>query len=479
MTAPSSPNHRPDIANAAHSEQQGFAYDDANTPEYDPNYVPEREFVLMPLFRRIGETLGIRRRSEAEAHYAPEPVTPRAHAAAETEHLSPAPGQFAEEHAVGDQSEAMRADAEVPAEPESDVLGIGQRAMPELAAGEQPEPVTATLQQAEQEPVMLAREMQVEPEPLHQRQMESERTGLARGMEESFATPTMAAAEDRAEPSVVPKIQPAVTRVARPQPASTRSALTQDDIRQLAGQIGEAARDAATKISAAISQAAEWLETKEEEILRRADMPAERRTAGGSRAPLGALSESDTAVPALQREVAWREQQTDTKSEEFLQSHATPVPRKKEARSAERRLQVVPKPKRPALWKRINWAQEFTPKRVAILGGLAMAMLMIVGISLARRPASSVLPQETHTIQPGGVTLSTHPRTGTVTAPAPPQAQGRSNPAPQRQSVTPVRSSRSAAYDDGPDVVTHYHNKQKPSPVHQSTVAGVKHYSDM
>lgn len=424
MTAPSSPNHHPD---------------DANTPEYDPNYVPEREFVLMPLFRRIGEALGIRRRSEPEEHYAPGAVTPHVHAAAEPEHLSAAPEQFAEEHAVADRSTAMRADAEVPAEPEFDVLGIDQEAMVELAASEQPEPVVRSVQEPEPEPVMTAPEVQVEPEALamHQEQIESVATVFARDAEEPFAASTMAAAEDRAEPSAVPKIQPPVARVARPQPASARSALTQDDIRQLAGQIGEAARDAATKISAAISQAAEWLQSKEDEILRRADMPLESKTP------------------------------------------ATPVPRRKEARPAERRLQVVLKPKRPALWKRIDWAQEFTPGRVALLGGLAMAMLMIVGISLARRPASSILPQETHTIQPGGVTLSTHPRTGTVTAPAPPQAQGRSNPAPQRQSVTPVRSSRRAAYDEAPDVVTHYYNKQKPSPVHQSTVAGVKHYSDM
>src|SRR5690349_10215536 len=58
-------------------EPQGFVYDNPNPLPVEPEstYVPEREFVLMPLFRRIGEMLGIRRREEPEYIYeaAPEP----------------------------------------------------------------------------------------------------------------------------------------------------------------------------------------------------------------------------------------------------------------------------------------------------------------------------------------------------------------------------------------------------------------------
>jgi hypothetical protein len=39
---------------------------------------------------------------------------------------------------------------------------------------------------------------------------------------------------------------------------------------------------------------------------------------------------------------------------------------------------------------------------------------------------------------------------------------------------------RAAESDDNdPEVVTHYYSNKKPSPVKQTTVAGVRHYSDM
>ena len=46
---------------------------DPDLSESDCPEVPEREFVLMPLFRRIGELLGIRREEETEYLYEPEP----------------------------------------------------------------------------------------------------------------------------------------------------------------------------------------------------------------------------------------------------------------------------------------------------------------------------------------------------------------------------------------------------------------------
>jgi hypothetical protein len=208
------------------------------------------------------------------------------------------------------------------------------------------------------------------------------------------------------------------------------------------------------------------LRAREEETLRRAELALESKRADASRAHLtGAPKWESDQAPASQPEAGWRER------------GETLVARAKEARPAER-WPVALKPRRPALRKRIDWAQEFTPKRVAVLGGVAMAMLMVVGISLARRPASSVLPQQqTHVIQPRGVTLTTHPRT---TAPSTTPAVQQAKPAPQRQAVAPAHSSKRAAYNNNyPDVVTHYYSKQKPSPAHQSTVAGVKHYSDM
>ena len=110
-----------------------------------------------------------------------------------------------------------------------------------------------------------------------------------------------------------------------------------------------------------------------------------------------------------------------------------------------------------------------------------MAVLMVVGISLARRPASSVLPppQQTRALEPGGVTLTTHPAATTAKAPA---QQMHRAAAPSHPSPAPAQRSahRAVTDNEGPDVVTHYYNaRQKPSPVKQTTVAGVRHYSDM
>jgi FtsZ-interacting cell division protein ZipA len=136
------------------------------------------------------------------------------------------------------------------------------------------------------------------------------------------------------------------------------------------------------------------------------------------------------------------------------------------------------KQKLPPLWSRVDLAKQFTPQRVAVLGAVAMAVLMVLGISVARRPAASMLPQQpqVRSIQPGGVTLTTHQHRsapvgvrrvqGRTAAPAP----GASRPVPRQQSA--------ASYSE-PDVVTHYYQKEKPSPVHQATVAGVRHFSDM
>src|SRR5215468_7607613 len=71
MTASINPDdHSYTPKNADPREPQGFVYDDPNAPPTEPeSYVPEREFVLAPLFRRIGELLGIGRREEREYTY--------------------------------------------------------------------------------------------------------------------------------------------------------------------------------------------------------------------------------------------------------------------------------------------------------------------------------------------------------------------------------------------------------------------------
>src|SRR5690349_20119312 len=104
-----------------------------------------------------------------------------------------------------------------------------------------------------------------------------------------------------------------------------------------------------------------------------------------------------------------------------------------------------------------------------------MAMLLVAGVTLARRPASEVLPPQPRPVQPSGVTLSTHPASPAAKSPT---LQPHRSASPARQAAAAPRAKRAAAYDDEPDVVTHYY-RSKPSPSKQATVAGVKHYSDM
>jgi len=455
------PNYSSETSNSP-QEQQHFIYDGPNTePEYDPDYVPEREFVLMPLFRRIGEMLGIRRHGEGEEQpYAPELVG-RQTSVARPKQLS-TPSARVDERGLAS-SAVMHTEVESPTALDSDVLGIEDELVPEPTASKQPEPVmSAEVQEPEWERVMTAPELQGEPQPTTVRHKQIDFESATAHMAEEALVAPMASGEER----TVPPVELVATSKTRPQASPARPVLTQEDIAQLVAPITEAAREAATKISDAISQAAEWLHAKEEETLHRAELALESKRTGASQESLTDAPkwETDQALP-VQREVA------------LLETGGMAVAREEESRQGERKP-VALKPRRPALWKRIDWAQEFTPKRVAVLGGVAMAMLIIAGVSLARRPASSVLPQETHAIQPGGVTLTTHSRATTLPAIVPDARQA--NPAPRRQAVAPAHSSKRAAHNnDDPDVVTHYYSKQKPSPAHQSTVAGVKHYSDM
>ena len=292
---------------------------------------------------------------------------------------------------------------------------------------------------------------------------------------------------------------------------------TPEEIRELVAPL----REAAAKITAAISQAAEWLHSKEEEILRRAELPSigvnerrpndahsvamnsdsaglessqsssrheamwqqdERDVAPSTRPPVdGGVDQGPRwepiEVPALQREVAWNDHQSEAAAVQSPRPQPTPAFRNSAAKSREPGPQLVRASASTPFWKRVNWAEEFTPKRVAVIGALAMALLLIAGITLARRPTAEMLPQQTRMApQPGGVTLSTHP--------AAPRSNARRGtaPTPTQRSVAPApgRRQRAATEDDGADVVTHYYHRpsQKPSPIKQ-TVAGVRHYSDM
>jgi hypothetical protein len=362
-----------------------------------------------------------------------------------------------DEHGLAS-SAIIHTEFELPTAPDSDLLGIEDEHVPESTASKHSE--AAEVQEPEREPVMTVPELQAEARPPTERPEQIELEPAMGHMAEEALVAPMASGTERTEPPV----ELVATSETRPQASPARPVLTQEDIAQLIAPIIEAARKAAAEISAAMSQAAEWLHAKEEETLRRAELTVESKRAGVVQAsPASAPKWESDQAPGSRREAAWRE------------AGEMPVASAKETRLADRRP-VALKPRHPALRKRFDWGQEFTPKRVAVLGGVAMAMLMVVGISLARRPASSVLPQqETHVNQSRGVTLTTHPRT---TAPATTPTVRQAKPAPQRQAVA-HSSKRSAFNNDDPDVVTHYYSKQKPSPARQSTVAGVKHYSDM
>jgi hypothetical protein len=320
------------------------------------------------------------------------------------------------------------------------------------------EPVLA---EAEPEPLVAMHEAEIEPEPVVVEQHDatvSAAEPVARA--EVIEQPISAAPVT----TVQPEVYPIAPRVERAPSAPAQPILTQEDIKQLVVPIGEAARDAAAKISLAVSQAAEWLQAKEEEILRRAHEHRPNRSQW-----------EPAELPAVQREVAGDEHATALQRESAAQGVAAAQPRP--------RPKLVSKPATVPFWKRIDWSGEFTPRRVAVLGAVAMAMLMVVGVSLARRPASSVLPeqQQTRALQPGGVTLTTHApiRTPVPAHPSPTRTESTTT---HRESAAaaPHRAHRRAGDDDGPDVVTHYYpDKAKPSPVHQSSVAGVRHYSDM
>ena len=443
---------------------------------YDSNYQPEREFVLMPLFRRIGEMIGLHRSQEAEYAYEPEQSTPTQSALPAIE---PRQEVVLPETAIQYSEPQLPAEAQVLSE---SALLDQPHEQPELTRDQNDEDVlqheSYTPQQATHDAVDQSFE------EFHPEQAEP----IAIDAQPEFSP---AASETADEPLVAarseaPEMEPARSLVEEwpvpPQVASASQAPARrrspDEVRQLVAPL----REAAVKITAIVAQAAEWLRTKEEEFLHSAETIAteSRRQQESLRSfPVqldSPIEDSATAAMLQQAEVRGQQREfAETEEREALSPRA----------SAPVLIQFVAKPDRPMrapsvpVWKRVNWAEEFTPKRVAVLGGLAMAVLLVLGISFARRPASSVLPeQQTRSFEPGGVTVTAHP----VAAPVPPQVLRKASETDRPSPVPQHRSRRASAddYADGPDVVVHhYDTAKKPSPVKQTTVAGVRHYSDM
>ena len=443
---------------------QNLSGEESSNSESEFEYVPEREFVLMPLFRRIGEMFGIRRREQPQYVYVPETAALRSEVVIEPElepvkPLSPLVVHMSSE-----------ASARLASIPEDDILEL------------EPEPVSETI--LEQHSVSES-----ELQPTIQEQVEAKAEPELRAPEPVLLQAANAQETEREEVESLEIAEPISTsaQVEMPSPAAAMPVLTQKDASDLVAQI----REAAIRISAAVAQAAEWLHSKEEDILRRAEMPLEpakpieRKSQSAEQAraaseiarnvsAVAAPEWENNEVPALQRELAWQHEQANSMPVEESEPSELNALRAVNTPQPTKRPRLVSKPMTVPFWKRIDWAQQFTPQRVAVLGAFAMAMLLILGISLARRPAASELPQQTRALQPGGVTLSTHPVTSTA---APSQTQQRTS--------EPLRTLHSQTHrtypsNEGPDVVTHYYGKPKPSPIPQSAaVGGVRHYSDM
>ena len=444
---------------------------------YDPDYVPEREFVLMPLFRRIGDMLGLRRRDE-------EPPS------VEAGHVQALGEQYPvrEEIPQARAQEFIREDWE--AMPGAPSLAFPQHELSDEASGKdllyrESDPPRPAIVSREIEP-----EAELQAEPVHSDAAEQQISQLSH--DEPAAAELSAYESEPAAEELLDDQNGAVTDKIQ-EPSRVEAVLrrpTAEEIQELVAPL----RDAAAKISATVAQAAEWLHSAEEEILRRVEGARQTPTPPQNNPPSTVVPfeahtlfattpvEHDiatTETPGIQREAAWQQRPVDKAREPEGTPPAGPIYRNQDHPALRPRLEVVPTPL--PLWRRIDWAQEFTPKRVALLGGLVMAVLLVLGISLARRPASSLLPeqQQKRSLQPGGVTVMTHSAPAPQVAAQPVRrsgAPGRPSMAPQQ----PRRVQRSAENDNSePEVVTHYYNGKKPSAVKQTTVTGVRHYSDM
>jgi len=498
-------------------DPQGFTYEDPNTQPTEPEstYVPEREFVLMPLFRRIGELLGIRRGEEPEYIYEATQEAPPSQVNSAHEDANPVPESHAQpvlESRFVEAGEPIHESIQEPAKPEPEFVSeVAPVASEPITSADHLALQTSSFPEPE--------EAEVVPTRFEEPSFAIEHLPTAQSKPLEAATPAVSM-QNFEQPEYEPaaEIHASQTLPTLPEVAAARStSLAPSAERRPAprrkDEIDEAIailREAGSKVSTAISQAVEWLSEKEEELVREAKRslapaPKTRRVqavtaiprvtsappsqAALSTEPIAAPTEPVTAdessavptleplqFPALQREISWTGnvaparpvERSGPKTQQPIQT----------TYSVKQRPALVPRRPKVPFWKRIDWAAEFTPKRVAVLGGVIMAMLIVAGVTFARRPASEVLPPQPHAIQPGGVTVTTHPN---PPAAAQPTQQSRKATPPARRAVkaAPVRTQPSrAASSEEPDVVTHYY-KQKPSPSKSATVAGVKHYSDV
>src|SRR5947209_9922321 len=135
------------------SEQQDLSGSD-DGGQYYADYVPEREFVLMPLFRRIGQLFGIGRHEESEYVYEP---APEPQAAIESRVAEPEPEAsiqeqqaFFQEYGPFREHGPVAQSAPPIAGPEAasdDLLGIeSQETVQPFAAERNPEPQSLQVQ---------------------------------------------------------------------------------------------------------------------------------------------------------------------------------------------------------------------------------------------------------------------------------------------------------------------------------------------
>jgi hypothetical protein len=419
-------------------EDTGFTYEPASgelSPETLVEPTVEREFALLPLWRRLQRTLGARNVTAEIPEYIYEE---RAEQPAEI----PAPATFSNSEFASDEPAVAEA---LPSPAMQTVERLTIHAPEAVVA----EPV--------QEPVVVDSVAPVV------------KTEIAP------AQPVVSVAEMREEtPELVPVAAPELPAVAEPVAILARMdgpALAQNAVALNDAPVAkvEATEPLASEQPAAPAVPEELQPEFRPVLLPRVDASA--RTS----VRVESSEEVRPEVPALQREFAWRDPaRTPLPAPVTVSEQPAPRPRLVVPPPA------APKPRRMPDWKTPDWknlAGSFTPKRAAAIGASLMAAAIILGVSLAQRPASSLLPQhpQTAAVQPGGVTLSTHPA---VTQQALTQPQREVVPVAQLPRPTPAPARHVARRQPEPEVVTHYYHS-KPSPVHTASSGGVRHYSDL
>src|SRR5262249_26978974 len=304
-----------------------------NAPPAEPesDYVPEREFVLMPLFRRIGELLGIRRGEEPEyIHEASQEATRlEANTSHEEQnagldgaaHPAPARGSHAEHVHEPVQEWAQLEPTGLP-----EAIPVIPEPQPSQTAAMHETPETSSIQEPEHSEIL----------PTHLEQPSFAPASLQAYQEEP--SPASPKSFDEVEvPAAVPEVIAARSTNEAQQQRRRPAPRRKDEIDEAIAVL----RKAGSKVSTAISQIVGWLSSKEQELVRSAERslapaPKRRRVqASAARSvtkqplavsqstaePAATPSTSETGpeapavpkweplqFPALQREVSWTEQ---------------------------------------------------------------------------------------------------------------------------------------------------------------------------